>query len=249
MRELEGHYWWFVARRSLAQQLIQRHGGPKPGRILDVGCGTGALMESLQANGWVVGVDFSPEALRFSGGRGLGRLTLGDAQRLPFASGSFDVVVSLDTIEHVPDDGAALAEVLRVLKPGGVFVMNVPAFQWLWGPHDVALMHFRRYTVPEARKKLEAAGFRCERMNYSVFFLFPVVVLRRFMEKFHRGPAVVRLPAVSSGLGQILVRLMEWEGALASRMRLPWGSSVVAVARKEGGDCRRPVPSSDILRP
>lgn len=230
MRELEDHYWWFVARRNLALDLVSRYA--LPGRILDVGCGTGAVMERLQARSWTVGVDFSRDALAYSSERGLRNLSLGDAQKLPFRDAVFDTVVSLDTVEHVPDDGLALAEIYRVLRPGGVFVMNVPAFQWLWGPHDVALMHFRRYTVSEARRKLVSAGFTCEKLTYSVFFLFPVVVLRRMLEKTHRGPAEVRLPTVSSGANQALQRLMEFEGRVAQRGRLPWGSSVVAVARK-----------------
>lgn len=231
MRAAEDTYWWFVARRRLALMLV-RQAAPDARRLLDVGCGTGAVLSELRSLGETVGVDFSPLALRFAHERGLEPLVLGDAQNLPFTEGSFDVVVSLDTVEHVPDDMAAVAGVFRSLRPGGVFVMNVPAFEWLWGPHDVALMHCRRYTRGQVKRLLEAAGFKVERLSYSVFFLFPVVVLMRLVERFRRGPAQVRLPQVPAGLNAFLTRLMDFEASLMSFLPLPWGSSVVVVARK-----------------
>ncbi len=235
MRAQEDHYWWFVSRRLLALKLVKTY-GPSDPTILDVGSGTGAVMAELAPLGPVYGVDFSSLALEFSRERGLMGLVHGDAQALPFASGSFDVVVSLDTIEHLPDDRAAVAEIFRVLRPGGVFVMNVPAFAWLWGPHDIALMHFRRYRVPEVATLLASAGFELEKISYSVFFLFPIVVVRRFLERLRRGPAAVSLPRVSRRLNDHLIGLMDKEAQLFLDSSLPWGSSVVAVGRKPGRD-------------
>lgn len=231
MRSLEDRYWWFVARRELALDLVDRH-LPAQGKILDIGCGTGAVLEQLQKRSWAGGVDFSPHALQFSEERGLANLTLGDAQALPYEADQFDLTISLDTIEHVPDDERALREIYRTLKPGGTFIMNVPAFRWLWGPHDVALMHFRRYTRREVADKLAKAGFEVERVNYSVFFLFPIVVLKRLSEKFATGEPEVKLPQVSDSLNQKLIQLMRREANLSHRLLFPWGSSVVAIARK-----------------
>lgn len=231
MRAAEDTYWWFVARRRLALMLVHQ-AMPDAKRLLDVGCGTGAVLSELRGLGEAVGVDFSPLALEFANERGLRPLVLGDAQKLPFSEGAFDVVVSLDTVEHVPDDAAAVAGVFHALRPGGVFVMNVPAFAWLWGPHDVALMHCRRYTRGQVRRLLEAAGFKIERLSYSVFFLFPVVVFMRLVERLRQGPAQVRLPQVPAGLNRFLTKLMDIEASLMSFLPLPWGSSVVVVARK-----------------
>ncbi|MCU0317112.1 MAG: methyltransferase domain-containing protein [Fimbriimonadaceae bacterium] len=231
MRELEDHYWWFVARRQVTLDLIRDHA--KPGdRILDVGSGTGALLQELQAQYQAAGVDFSPLALGYSRSRGLTNLSLGNAEELPFASDSFDLVVSLDTIEHVPQDQKAVAEIFRVLAPGGTFVMNVPAFKWLWGPHDIALMHYRRYTKGQVRSLLRQAGFRVDKASYFVFTLFPIVVARRIVEKFDRGPAVVRMPVVSDMRNRALIRLMQSEAKFFHRFGLPWGSSVMAVGKK-----------------
>lgn len=234
MRASEDVYWWFVARRRLALSLVRRFAQAGP-RILDVGCGTGAVLSELASVGPTTGLDFSVVALQFAAERGLRPLVLGDAQKLPFHEGVFDVVVSLDTVEHVPDDGAAVGGVFRSLRPGGVFVMNVPAFAWLWGPHDVALMHCRRYTRGQVRDVLEAAGFQVELLTYSVFFLFPIVVFMRLCERFRKGPAQVRLPEVAKGLNTFLVKLMDFEASILAKVPLPWGSSVVAVARKPLG--------------
>ncbi len=233
MRDQEDHYWWFISRRKLALALLDPVLNLNPrAKILDVGCGTGAMLQALDGQCDATGLDFSEDALRYCRERGLTHLIHGNAEQIPLGSNRFDAVVSLDTIEHVPGDAAAASEIFRVLKPGGVFVMNVPAYKWLWGPHDIALMHQRRYTTREVRRLLENAGFRLERVSYSVFFLFPVVAVRRFFEKFHHGPAQVKLPEVSEGTQARLIRLMDREAALFRRMNLPWGSSVVAVARK-----------------
>ena len=126
-----------------------------------------------------------------------------------------------------------MGEIARALKPGGVLILNVPAFKWLWGPHDVALMHHRRYTKRQISDLLKRHGFKLEKLSYSVFLLFPVVVLIRVLDKFRWGPAKVSLPNVSGRFNSFLVKLQDMETRWIMARSLPWGSSVVAVARKE----------------
>jgi len=232
MRSLEDHYWWFVSRRDLALKLLDAYAPPGEMAILDVGCGTGAVLTELQKRGQAVGLDLSHDALQYSCERGLNNLVYANAEQLPFADGAFQAVVSLDTLEHVPDDESAVAEIYRCLSPGGVFVMNVPAFAWLWGPHDVALMHQRRYTRKQVQKLLEGTGFEVVKLSYSVFFLFPAVMLRRLFEKLQRGEPQVKLPQFSKPTNSMLNSLMLGETSLFIRHNLPWGSSVVCVAVK-----------------
>jgi SAM-dependent methyltransferase len=233
LRAAEDTYWWFVSRRALAFRLLRMHAaGRRP--VLDAGCGTGAFLAML-GDAEAVGLDSSPLALAYTVGRGVARAVLGDAQRLPFRPGAFGAAVSLDTLEHLPDDRAAVRELLRCLEPGGVLVANVPAYRWLWGPHDVALHHCRRYTRGQVRRLLHEAGFEVVLCNYSVFFLFPLVVVTRVADRFRRGEPSVRLPRVPGWANRFLVGLMAAESWLLCRVPLPWGSSVVAVARKPGG--------------
>ncbi len=230
MRSLEDHYWWFVSRRRLALRLLQEM-SPGDGPVLDVGCGTGALLEQLQKSREASGADLSALALGFAHDRGIKNLVQADAQALPFETESFDACISLDVIEHVPDDQAAVREIARVLKPGGSAIINVPAFRWLWGPHDVALMHQRRYTRRQMKDLLESEGLVLERISYGVFFLFPIVCVMRLLDKFSKRKEV-SLPGVPEGANKLLIRLMDIEAHLMKRVPLPWGSSVVAAATK-----------------
>jgi SAM-dependent methyltransferase len=246
MFELEDHYWWFVGRRQLALDLLRASEGdrlkdlessPKTSdsrALLDIGCGTGVVSRELQRFGRVLSLDMSELALNYCCQRGLTDCVRGDGTKLPLRENHFDAIVGLDIFEHIEDDSGAFHECWRVLKPGGVLVLSVPAFTSLWGPHDVALHHFRRYRKPEMRNKLRDAGFEVERCSYSVFFLFPIVVLTRVLEKAKRGPAKASLPHVPKWLNTALIWLQNLEAGLivAWKLDLPWGSSVVAVARK-----------------
>jgi len=232
MYEFEDHYWWFVGRRRMALSLLKRFvRGDKP-KLLDLGCGTGAALSELAPLGDAYGCDFSQLALQFSASRGLPHLIQGDGENLPIATGTFDGIIALDVFEHIKDHYRAYQQAFRVLAPGGVLVLSVPAYRWLWGPHDVALHHFRRYSRREVRAALEQAGFEVEKMSYSVFFLFPVVMMIRLLDKFKRGDATVSLPTLPPLLNKMLIRLQDIETSLIHGPGLPWGSSVVAVARR-----------------
>lgn len=232
MHELEDRYWWFVGRRRLALGLLRRFAVANP-VVLDLGCGTGVIATEMEAWAKPIGLDMSDLALEFSAGRGVPRLVLARGEALPLLSSSVDAVLALDVFEHIERDDLAFAEVQRVLKPGGVLVLSVPAFKSLWGPHDVALMHFRRYRLAEVADRLRQAGLNPVKLSYSVFFLFPVVVLVRILEKFKRGEAKASLPALPNWFNALLIKLQDLEASIIGKLRLPWGSSVIAVAKKE----------------
>lgn len=238
MFELEDTYWWFSARRSLALRLLEAYGSSSS-RVLDLGCGTGAVLDQLSKRACAVGVDFSPLALEFARSREPFNCLLGDGTALPLQSDTFDAVVGLDVFEHIKDDQKAFEECFRVLRPGGVLILSVPAFKFLWGPHDIALHHFRRYRKNEAAEKLKSAGFEVVKSSYSVFLLFPIVVLIRILEKRKIQNAKASLPKLPGWMNQLLIGLQAWEASLLLRFSLPWGSSVIVAARKPSLDSNR----------
>jgi ubiquinone/menaquinone biosynthesis C-methylase UbiE len=233
MYRLEDSYWWFVGRHHLAQTFLRaRYGARSSLTILDIGCGTGAMSQKLAPWGTVVSADFSPLALSFSRRRGLSRLCAADAMRLPFHDASFDLVVALDILEHVPDDAAALREFRRVLKPGGRVLVTVPAYQSLWSGHDVALMHFRRYVVRQVKERFTAANLRIERLSYAMTLLFPVAwLVRRVFTRKNAEPKASLIP-VPGFLNRLLYGVVAGENALVRRIRLPFGLTVFCMAER-----------------
>jgi SAM-dependent methyltransferase len=150
MYRIEESHWWFTGRKRIIAGFVERicNGSTEHSpHILDVGCGTGANLEMLAQFGQAAGVDVSPDALAFCRERGLQDVRQGEAEHLPYADASFDLVTGLDVVEHLDDDIAGLKEMRRVLRPGGRALLFVPAFMFLWGVQDDVSHHRRRYTL------------------------------------------------------------------------------------------------------
>jgi ubiquinone/menaquinone biosynthesis C-methylase UbiE len=240
MYRLEDTYWWFVGRHRLIEGLFHQYFGPPDSAasaartLLDVGCGTGAMSARLTRWGRVVSADFSPLALQFSHRRGLRHLVGADAMRLPFRSESFDAIIALDLLEHLPDDRAAMCEFFRVLKSGGRVFALVPAYRHLWSEHDLALMHHRRYIRRELAERFTAAGFHLEKLSHTMTLLYPLVSLQRRLNarKPPHDPPQAAMPLLPSPLNAALTQVVTAENALARRLNFPFGVSILTIARK-----------------
>ncbi|HEX5010974.1 MAG TPA: class I SAM-dependent methyltransferase [Planctomycetota bacterium] len=238
MFAIEATHWWYRGRRSLVRGALDRHApARRPLALLDVACATGMSFRFLADYGDIRGIDISDETIRLCGQRGIRRIVKGDAMRLPFAAGSFDVVLALDAFEHFEDDVAAMRETLRVLRPGGLLVCTVPAFMALWSPHDEAYHHHRRYRRPQLRQRLATAGYDVLRSSYSSMTLFlPVLALRRWRRWRGERPGeppssdfAVPFPAPVEWLASAITTA---EVAAEQHVNLPFGVSLLAVARK-----------------
>nr|WP_216653474.1 class I SAM-dependent methyltransferase [Nocardioides sp. zg-DK7169] len=173
---MEKKHWWYAERRGLVRRLVR----PLPaGRALDVGCGGGGNTGVLRDLGWdVTGIEYSPVAAGIARGRGL-KVVRGDAQCLPVADASMDLVMSTDAWEHIEDDKAVARETARVLRPGGRALVAVPCSMALWSGHDVALGHLRRYERADLAALLEGAGLKVVDISSWNVLLRPVARLRR----------------------------------------------------------------------
>ena len=198
---LEADHWWYRERRHLLRRRVP---GLAPGRALDVGAAGGGNTKVLESLGWdVLALEWTTEGAAVARERGL-TVVRADAQALPVADASVELVTTLDVLEHLPDDRRAAAEIHRVLRPGGVLVAAVPVDQRLWSEHDVAVGHERRYAPVEFLDLLRGAGLEIVEARSWMVLLRPVVAHRR---KRSRGSDLDQVhPVVNAGL-TTLVRL------------------------------------------
>ena len=232
LERMESWHFWFVGRRALVGGLLDRFAtGDLTVRIVDIGCGTGDLSRELGRRGHsVVGVDLDPKRLSDADARTVATFVAGNATRLPLTSESVGAVTLMDVLEHV-DDATALAEAARILQPGGLLLLTVPACPWLWSRRDDAAGHRRRYTMGGLSELLREGGFEILRTNRYQFLLFPAIVVSRLIARLvPRAELAEEHP--SAAVNALLTRINLLEVQLGQRITWPWGSSIVAACRK-----------------
>jgi SAM-dependent methyltransferase len=240
MRKIEDNHWWFRALRAL---VLQEACSVLPGRprvrVLDVGCGTGgtiAALHEVDPAHSLFAVDVSPQALAFTRDRRAGAVIGASADQLPFRDSSFDLVISLDVLsERGVAEERSMAELARLLKPGGRLLLNLPAFHWLRGAHDLAVDTVRRYTRRSAHHLVGRAGLDVHSMSYWNTTLLPLMAVWRPLSRLLLGRQLRSdLRSIPSALNACLARLVRTELQLRRRTGLPWGSSLFVVATKRG---------------
>jgi SAM-dependent methyltransferase len=239
MYQVEDHHWWYLGMERITCSVLERALPPEREarslKILDAGCGTGAVMKYLAKYGEVTGFDFSTEALRFSQKRGHTRLVQASVLEMPFAPDLLDLIVSFDVIcARGVHDEQALSEFARILKPGGVVLLRLPAYYWMRGRHDVATHVDHRYTRGEIKTKLERHGLMPMHISYANTFLFPVAVVKRLSERLFSPQQTGSDLTLDPGpLNGVLCSILSAEAPLVSSIGLPFGLTVVALACKD----------------
>jgi SAM-dependent methyltransferase len=235
MKRMEEEYWWHVGRRYLIRRTLEHYLGSEGSLdVLDVGCGSGRNLRLLEQFGNVRGVEPEGPGLEACRADGLDNVVAGSADAIPFDDGSFDLVTSLDVLEHLDDDDAGLQEIHRVLRPSGYALITVPAYRFLWSVHDEALGHRRRYVASEVHSLLNNNGFVVVRRTYAISFALPAILGYRiaqglFPPLHERGASYVEVGAVPNWL---LTQALKIESRLLGRVDLPVGASILALARK-----------------
>jgi SAM-dependent methyltransferase len=232
--QAEDRHWWYRGRRSVLDRVIADLRLPARAEILDAGCGSGRNMIDLARHGAVTGVELSQTSVELARKREAGEVIEGSVLEMPFAAGHFDLAASLDVIEHLEDDLAALRELRRVVKPGGTLLVTVPAYQWLWSGHDVVNHHYRRYTRRTLQRVGEQAGWQQARTTYFNSLLLPAAILLRVLDRFNRKTTESSLDlwVPPAPLNWLLERPLALEAAMIGRGgRIPAGLSLLAVFR------------------
>ena len=241
MFAVEDRHWWYRGVRTEIERAIRRF-APPAGKWLDAGCGTGGLLAGLSSMASGTGIDISPIGLRLARSRGLTRLARASVSSLPFGGEAFTVITSVDVLAHRQVDLAeALREHVRCLRPGGLLILQLPAFDALRGGHDDAVWTRRRYRKAEVAEILRVSGFEVRSIFYRNSLLFPVAALRRLLSRRspRRAPRSDVSP-VAAPINAALYRVLEVD-ALFRRLglRIPFGLSVFCVASRAEGAARQ----------
>lgn len=232
------HFWYRGFRAFVTPLLRYATAGRSNIQLLDCGCGTGANLAWLGTFGRVYGFDLTAIGLQIAREGGRARVARATVTAVPFPTAFFDIVTSFDVLYALDDDNlrTAIAEMYRVLKPGGFAIVNVAAMEMLRGDHSVLGHEVRRFSSDELRKWLTAGGLDIVRLTYTNITLFVPLALVRAWQRF-RG-----LRAESEGVGDFSVPpapvnalmkgLLLLESAWIRRFDAPVGSSLLCLARK-----------------
>lgn len=236
--DLEQWHWWFRGRQNILERILQREMPAGPARaILSVGCGPAEglkwLVPLAGSQGRVVGIDRVaiygnnlPQGVEFF---------TGSLEENAFPDSTFDVILALDVLEHLENDTAGLRAIVRLLKPGGLLVITVPAFPFLWGSHDLVSEHYRRYTKCSLRSLLQREHVDDARITYFNTLLFPVAATIRIGRRLLGTAKHARsdFKGQSPGLlNNVLTGLLSAEKYLIHHVPLPFGTSLLATYRR-----------------
>ncbi|MEW6207569.1 MAG: class I SAM-dependent methyltransferase [Acidobacteriota bacterium] len=236
MFELEDRLWWYTGMRAITAAILDKRLPIGPFRLLDAGCGTGfslAWMKQRYPNAEGFGVDVSLDASRFWSRRNLDTVALAPVESLPFASNEFDLVTCFDVIYQLTVDEArrAVAEMQRVLRPGGLLLIREPAYNWMRGAHDLAIGTRHRYTKKRLCALLREQGFSIKRATYANTLLFAAAAAHRLASRLTRR-AESDVKPVGGFLNRAFESALKLEARLLRHIRFPFGLSVIALAEK-----------------
>lgn len=230
------HFWFKGLRRSSRLMLDAELGHTRVRQIVDCGSGTGRNLDWLRDYGPVVGVELSVTGLTVA--RSHRRPVIrGSVTHLPFATASADLATSFDVLYCLQDEDeqAALGEMHRVVRPGGLVLINVAALDILRGSHSALTGEVRRYTRASLRARVEAAGFQVRRLTFTNCLTFPATLLVRLSDRVRGRADVVStadLQVPVAPVNAVFDLAMRLEAAALGHVNLPIGSSLFCLARR-----------------
>ena len=232
--EIQKRHWWFVTKKKIVLNIISRHFTSRPeSKILDIGCGSGLMLNALQDVGQTYGMDMSDEAINFSREIFKGEVKKGALpEQIPYEEEFFDLITALDVIEHIDRDIDSLKAIRSCLATNGTAIITVPAYMFLWSPFDDLNEHKRRYTLNELNAKLVQAGFTIERISYYNTLLFPVVFAVRMLNSFFKRDGASEVEMPSRIINILLTRIFGLEQYFLNHINLPYGVSIIPVVKK-----------------
>lgn len=236
--EIEKKHWLMRVRRQIIVDNLNKYFSKKSSeiKVLDFGCGSGIFVDELQKKGYqIFGTDISEEAIKYGELRGINNLKIQDSHKLDYPDNNFDVVLSMDVLEHLEDESWAVREVERILKPGGKFIIMVPAYQFLWGVQDEVAHHYRRYTLGGLKNKISNSGsFNIKYSTYFNTFLFlPIALVRIVSRIFNLKKRQSDFDINNPLMDKLFFSIFNFERKLLKYFKFPFGVSILLVLEKK----------------
>ena len=232
MLALENNHWWFVGRRKIISSAINNLSLPKKIRILEAGCGNGCNLSLLCNFGEVIAFEKNDEAFIRAKSKKLGQIFKAE---LPYnlpkdIKKNFDLVVLLDVLEHIEEDNETLATLKSLMCDKASILITVPAYQWLYGQHDILHHHVRRYSKSSVKKKLNIFGFKIKYISYFNTLLFPFALVERIKQKLFPSLNEEILNMPDKRVNYLLEKIFSFEANLLNKISFPFGLSLIVVA-------------------
>lgn len=235
----EREHFWFKGFRQFITPFIERGlAGVSTPRMLDCGCGTGSNLALLKRYGHAFGFDLTALGLQYARETGGFRVARASITHIPFKSETFDLVTSFDVLQCLDEaqETLAMAELARLVKPGGAMVLNVAALELLRGSHSILAEEVRRYTPAMLRAALQRAGMTIDRLTFTNATLFPLMFATRTYQRLagHSTPEEIQreisLPA--KPINALFTGILSLEARALRVCNMPIGSSLLVLARK-----------------
>ena len=224
--DYEENHWWAKGRRDIILRLINKN---KKYKILDLGCSSGSLLKKLDFCDNLYGVDISIDAINLAKKKGFKNVFNVDAITLPFKDNMFDIIISSDVLEHIENDNKAISEMEKVLKKKGKIIVFVPAFMFLWSPHDEVLHHKRRYDKQELILKFSKHLKIIKCFYWNSLLFFPFVLFRLIRKKKISDYGLIS----NHFINQIFFKIILFENWLILKgITFPLGISLCIIAEK-----------------